>query len=150
LRLVLEVGERDAGLVRLGQSVRAHVEGLDTELGGTIARIAPALAAQSRTLIVEVEVPAGDARLRTGAFVEARIVVAPDERVLALPVEALLSFAGLDKVFVVRDGKSEERRVVLGRREPARVEVLSGLAAGEEVVLSPGKLGGGVALRVAR
>lgn len=150
LRLVLEVGERDAAEVRVGQSVRAHVEGLASALEGRLARIAPALAAQSRTLVVEVEVPDPGARLRAGAFAEARIVVAPDERGLALPVAALVSFAGLDKAFVVRDGKSEERRLVLGRREAARVEVLSGLAAGEEVVLAAEKLGGGVALRVVR
>lgn len=150
LRLVLEVGERDAGLVRAGQRVRAEVEGLATELEGPIARLAPALAAQSRTLVVEVDVSAPDARLRAGAFVEARIVVAPDERVLTLPVETLVSFAGIDKAFVVREGKSEERRVVLGRREPTRVEVLSGLQEGEEVVLAPGKLGGDEALRVVR
>ena len=67
---------------------------------------------------------------------------------LTLPLAALVSFAGLDKAYVVKDGKSVERRLTLGRREAERVEVLAGLAAGEDVVLSPGKLGGGAAVRV--
>ncbi len=150
LRLVLEVGERDAAQVRAGQLVRARVEGHEPELTGAITRLAPALTRSSRALVLEVELRAPDAALRPGAFAEARIVVAPDEAALTIPSAAVVSFAGLDKVFVVAEGRSVERRVVLGRREPARVEVLSGLAADEEVVLSPGKLGGGQAVRVAR
>ncbi len=152
LRLVLQVGEREAAAVRVGQSVRARVVGargeLEQELTGTIARLAPALTRDSRSLVVEVDLPAAGPGLRPGAFAEATIVIAPDEPALTLPVEALVSFAGLDKAYVVRDGRSEERRLVLGRREAARVEVLAGLAEGEEVVLAPGKLGGGVAVRV--
>jgi len=150
LRLVLSVGERDGAGVRVGQEVRARVEGHPTELVGSVARLAPALAPGSRSLVVEVDVPDPEARLRPGLFAEARIVVAPDEGVLVVPPEALVSFAGLDKAFAVRAGKSEERRLTLGRREPTRVEVLAGLVAGEEVVLSPGKLGGGETVRVVR
>lgn len=151
LRLVLQVGEREAAAVRVGQSVRARVAGvrgaLDQELGGTIARLAPALTRDSRSLVVEVDVPSPGPGLRPGAFAEATIVVASDEPALTLPAGALVSFAGLDKAYVVRDGRSEERRLVLGRRDGERVEVLAGLAEGEEVVLAPGKLGGGVAVR---
>jgi RND family efflux transporter MFP subunit len=150
LRLVLSVGERDGSAVRAGQDVRARVEGYPSEIAGTVARLAPSLADGSRSLVVEVDVPDPEARLRAGLFAEARIVVAPDESVPVIPAAALVSFAGLDKAFVVREGKTEERRLTLGRREPARVEVLSGLAAGEEVVLSPGKLGGGETVRVVR
>jgi RND family efflux transporter MFP subunit len=150
LRLVLSVGERDGALVHVGQEVRARVEGQAAEIAGAVARLGPALLRESRALVVEVDVPDPEARLRPGLFAEARIVVAPDEGVLVLPVEALVSFAGLDKAYVVRAGKSEERRLTVGRREEARIEVLSGLAAGEEVVLSPGNLGGGETLRVVR
>src|SRR5262245_51703520 len=148
LRLTLDVGERDGDAVRAGQEVRARVEGQGSEIVGTVARLAPALARGSRSLMVEVDVPDPEAHLRPCVFVEARIVVSPHEAVLVLPAEAVVSFAGLDKAFVVREGKCEERRLQLGRREPARVEVLSGLAAGDEVVLSPGKLATGEVVRV--
>jgi len=150
LRLVLEVAERDGAEVRHGQEVRARVEGRKEPLTGKIVRIAPALAQASRSLVVEVDFPDPDSSLRPGAFAEARIVVAPQESVLTIPAECVVSFAGIDKVFVVREGKSEERRVTLGRQEGARAEVLAGLESGEEVVLAPGKLGGGTTVRVAR
>lgn len=148
LRLVLEVGEREAGALSLGQTVRARVEGHAEVLSGTLGRIAPALDPDSRMLLVEVELANPGARLRPGAFAEARIVTVAEERVPCVPHSALASFAGLDKAFVVLDGRVEERRLTLGRREGERVEVLEGLAQGEEVVLSPGKLTGGSAVRV--
>jgi len=149
LRLVLDVSEREAALVRAGQSVRARVEGWPQELTGVVGRLAPALARDSRALVVEIEVHAPEALLRPGAFAQGRVVVAAAEPALTLPSAAVVSFAGLDKAYVVRDGRTEERRLTLGRREAARVEVLGGLAEGEEVVLAPDKLGGGVAVRVA-
>jgi multidrug efflux pump subunit AcrA (membrane-fusion protein) len=60
-----------------------------------------------------------------------------------VPSSALVSFAGIEKVIVVQDGKSVERRVRTGRRVGDEVEVLEGLKAGESVVLEPGNLVGG-------
>jgi RND family efflux transporter MFP subunit len=148
LRLVLEVAERDAARVRPGQTVRVRLAGIADELAGVVDRIAPALAADSRTLAVEADLPNPEGALRAGAFADARIVVAPDEDALAVPLAAVVSFAGLDKVFVVRAGVVEERRVTLGRRADDRAEVLAGLEEGEAVVLEPGKLRSGARVRV--
>jgi RND family efflux transporter MFP subunit len=152
LRLVLQVAERDAGAVRLGQTVRLRLAGVEGERAGAIARIAPALAPDSRMLAVEADLPNPpdpDRELRAGAFADARIVVAPEEDALAVPLEAVVSFAGLDKVFVVRDGVVEERRITLGRRAGDRAEVLAGLEEGEAVVLAPGRLRSGARVRAA-
>jgi multidrug efflux pump subunit AcrA (membrane-fusion protein) len=46
-------------------------------------------------------------------------------------------------VLIVREGKTQERRVVTGRREKDRVEITEGLRAGEPIVLEPGNLTGG-------
>jgi multidrug efflux pump subunit AcrA (membrane-fusion protein) len=63
--------------------------------------------------------------------------------VLTVPNEALASFAGVDKVFLVVEGKAREVRVTVGRREADRVEILSGLEPGAQVVLAPGRLQSG-------
>jgi RND family efflux transporter MFP subunit len=150
-RLVLEVGERDAVRVRVGQSVRARLAGTEGELAGRVTRLAPALARDGRALVVEAELDGLDlfgGALRPGAFAEVRLVVEPAAQALALPIEAVVSFAGLDKAFVVRGERVEERRLSLGQRAGEHVEVLSGLAAGDEVVLAPGKLTTGARVRV--
>ena len=78
----------------------------------------------------------------------AEIVVDADAQTLSVPADALVRFAGIDKVIAVEGGKSVERRVTIGRTDGARVEILNGLAAGDEVVLAPGNLPAGSAVRV--
>ena len=56
---------------------------------------------------------------------------------------ALVTFAGVEKVLTVRSGKSEELRVTTGRRLGDQVEVVSGVKAGEPIIVQPGNLTGG-------
>ena len=140
LRLRLEVPERDAPAVRLGQIVRFHVEG-DTNVFTTrLTRLSPAIREQNRMLPAEADVPGG--ALRPGSFVRAEIVTVPDDSGLVVPEAALVVFAGLEKVVAVRDGHARELSVVTGtgRRGLGWVEIVSGLTAGERVVLNPGNL----------
>ena len=65
------------------------------------------------------------------------------QAVVMVPASAIVTFAGIEKVMSVKDGKSVERRVQTGRREGARVEIVAGLEAGEPVVVEPGNLTGG-------
>jgi RND family efflux transporter MFP subunit len=143
LRLRLSVPERDAVHLRKGQPVRITVEGSPTVHQGTVMRLSPAIAEQSRTLLIEAEVPNLRGALSPGAFAKAEVVVQEEERVVAVPAAAVVTFAGVEKVLTVKDGKSEERRVTTGRRIGDRVEIVSGLKAGEPVVVQPGNLIGG-------
>jgi len=149
LRLRAEVAERDAPRVRAGLELRARLDGEDRVLAARIARVAPAIAPRSRMLTIEADVPNPDGTLRAGAFARVEIVLQPLERAIAVPEEALVSFAGVDKVFVVADGVARERPVTIGRRAGGTLEVLSGLEAGERVVLAPGDLRGEQAVREA-
>lgn len=139
LRLRVRVPEPDVPYVRLGQQVRARFVGMDP-VSARITRTSPALDSRSRALLVEAEIPNADHQLRSGSFAKVEIVLDADQRSLTVPVESVVNFAGVDKVFVVDAGKARETRIEVGRREPQRVEVLSGLKAGAEVVLSPGGL----------
>jgi RND family efflux transporter MFP subunit len=146
LRLRLSVPERDAVSVRTGQAVRITVEGDPAVHPGTVARLSPAIAEQSRTLLIEAEVPNARNQLRPGAFAKAEIVIQTGDRIVTVPVSALVTFAGVDKVLTVRAGKSEELRVTTGRRLGDQIEIVSGVKAGEPVVVQPGNLTGGQAV----
>ena len=150
LRLRVAVPERDAPSVRVGQPVRVRLEGDLTEHPGRVARVSPAIQEQSRTLAVEAEVANRDGRLRPGSFARAEIVVEADRKAVLVPASAIASFAGLEKVFVVKDDRAAEKRVRTGRRSGDRVEILEGVAAGEPVVVEPGNLAAGVPVRVIR
>lgn len=101
-------------------------------------------------MLVEAEVPNRDARIRPGSFATATIVVDADAPALLVPASSVVTFAGLDKVFVVADGKAVEKRIQVGRKSADRVEVLSGLGATDAVVVEPGALVGGQPVSVAR
>ena len=146
LRLRLEVPERECILVRTGQVVLLLVEGDTNTYRGELARLSPALDDQTRMLRVEADVPR-EGSLRPGLFARARIIVTEREQALTVPLEALTTFAGLEKVVGVREGKAVEQVIATGRRGLDWVEVLSGLEAGEAVVLSPGSLRTGQRVR---
>jgi membrane fusion protein (multidrug efflux system) len=136
LRLRLEVPERESVAVRVGQPVRVSVEGDTNVYRGQLARVAPAIRESSRMLLVEADVP-NPGGLRAGLFARAQILISQQEPVLSIPEAALITFAGLEKVVLIKDGKAAEKNVFTGRREAGWVEILTGLADGETVVLEP-------------
>lgn len=140
LRLRLEVPEREAQGIRAGQSVRVVVEGEgDASHTGRVARLSPAFQEQSRTLVIEAEVDNHSGRLRPGSFAKAEIDTVSTSDVVMVPKEAIVTFAGIQKVFTVKDSKALEKNVVVGRQEGDWV-VVEGLEAATPVVLAPGNL----------
>jgi len=149
LRLRLEIGERDAPRIRAGQTVRLTVEGDTNRYAGEVKRISPALQEPNRILIVEADVP-NPGTLRPGTFAHAEIVTSDPIPVLVVPRHALVTFAGLEKVWTVENGKAVEHRVATGERGPDWIEVISGLAVGASVILEPGQLQAGQPITVTR
>ncbi len=139
LRLRVEVSEREAPRVKIGQPVRVTLEGDTNVYFGAVKRLSPAIVEGSRTMVVEADVPS-QGRLRPGTFARAGIVTTGDVPALTMPSEALVTFAGIEKVFVVQDGLAVEKRVTTGDRGPDWVEVVAGLKQGETVVRLPGSL----------
>jgi RND family efflux transporter MFP subunit len=148
LRLRVAVPEREASAVRTGQAVRLTIDGDPTVYGGRVARLAPIVQELNRTLMVEAEVPNERGALRAGAFARAEIVTDAAETIVTVPASALIVFAGVEKVLVVRGGKTAEVRVQSGRRLGEDVEIVDGLKQGEPVVDRPGNLTGGQAVSV--
>lgn len=152
LRLRLAVPEREATLIKAGQAVRVTLDGADPRVPadsrvGSVARLAPGLDADSRSLLVEADIPNPEGQLRPGNFVHAQIVVGERE-VPTLPESAIVTFAGLQKVLLVKDGKAVERPVTTGAKRGGDIEITSGVSAGEMVVEAPGSLQQGEPVRV--
>ncbi|MCX6926359.1 MAG: hypothetical protein NT154_24600, partial [Verrucomicrobia bacterium] len=106
---------------------------------GRIARLSPALDDQNRMLMVEADVPSRGS-LRPGLFARANIIIDERQESLSVPAEALVTFAGIEKVVVVQEGKALEKVVVTGRRGLDWAEILSGISAGEQIIVNPGGL----------
>jgi len=139
LRLRVETPEREAQGIKVGQSVRVLVEGDQQSYSGRVARLSPAFQEQSRTLIIEAEVDNQLGKLRPGSFAKAEIQTSMTSDVVMVPASAIVTFAGIQKVFSVKDNKAVEKTVVVGRRDGDWV-VVEGVDAGAPVILSPGNL----------
>jgi cobalt-zinc-cadmium efflux system membrane fusion protein len=102
----------------------------------TLERILPGTATASQSTVARAVLRNEDGLWRPGAAVKARIVVASTPAALVVPLAALQTLEGRNVVFV-RNGEDTytARRVELGQRDASRVAVLSGLTAGEQVVV---------------
>ncbi len=138
IRIRVEVPERVAPKVRIGQTMETNVQGQSGPRAGRVVRLSPAIEAQSRSLVIEGEIPNESGVLRPGSFAEVVIVVDPRASGIAIPRSSILSFAGTDRVLIVNNGRLDDRIVKTGRSlQNETVEIVSGLEPQMEIVVKP-------------
>ncbi|MDX6306523.1 MAG: hypothetical protein QOI77_3492 [Blastocatellia bacterium] len=142
LRLRVDVPERESHSIRNGQSVRVTVEGDPESYLGFVKRLSPTISEQNRVLAVEADVR-NNGRLRPGAFVRAEIVTDQTSTAVTVPSSAIVTFAGIEKVMLVENGKAAEKAVTTGRRGPDWIEIKAGVSVGQSVIVEPGNLQSG-------
>lgn len=151
LRLRMQLTDLVAAQVRTGQQVQFTVDGQgDRVHEGKVSRILPAIERESRAVTVEATVANPEGVLMPGGFARARIRVQERQPVVAVPRKAVVSFAGVDRVFGMRDGKAVEYVLELGRVFGDLVEVRSGLEVGAQLVAEPRGIVRGTPLKVAQ
>lgn len=132
-----EVPERYAPLLKSGIALTVTpASAPGTTAKGIVRRVGPLIAAESRSFVIEAEVPNGEMKIKSGTFATCRIALPGSEEVVAIPEKALVTFAGSDKVFVFENGKIKERLVTIADRRAGKVLLAQGLSAGEQVVVS--------------
>jgi hypothetical protein len=129
-RLRVESTVDESIAVRPGDAVSVDLAG--ARVGARVTQVVPALDPAAHTALVKIDLPAGSAR--PGTF--ARVLLTTGHRpALTIPSSAVQRRGQLASVFVVGgDGTARLRLVTLGESGGARVEVLSGLEAGERIV----------------
>lgn len=137
LRLRADIPESSAAAVRKGQTMTLAVEAFpDRTFTGRVVRIGPSLNEQTRALTVEAEVSNAGNLLRPGMFAKSKLVTAKDAPALMIPARAVVTVAGLTKVFVIENGKATERIVKTGLTDGDLIEIVEGVTAGETVATS--------------
>jgi multidrug efflux pump subunit AcrA (membrane-fusion protein) len=137
LRIKIDIPEQAIPEVRVGQSVSVTTSAWpDKNFAGRVARIAPSVSAQSRTLSVEAEIDNSSGALKPGQFATVRILQERAEPAVLVPVRALVTEAGVSRVFVIKNGRAEQRVIQTGQTEGDLIEVKNGVAADEQVATS--------------
>lgn len=133
-----DVPERYTPELKAGQIVRVRVDAFpDREFPGKLSRISPASNRENRSIAVEVLVDNKERQLKPGFFANAAIVTRTDDKAIMVPQEAVTTFAGVTKVFVITDNTAHERQVRPGTRAAdGLVEIVEGLQPNEVVATS--------------
>jgi RND family efflux transporter MFP subunit len=134
-RLEVEVDESKLPVVRVGRTAQVTIDALDRCFDGRVSEVVPAVDAASRAYTVKIDLP-NVPEMRSGLFGKAAFTLG-DHQTLAIPAAALQQRGQLQSVFVADNGTARTRLITVGERHREALEVLSGLTAGERVVVAP-------------
>jgi RND family efflux transporter MFP subunit len=136
LRLVVPVPESAVPDLQLGQAIDVVVPALGRTIKGKVARFADALNEETRTMHTEIDVENPDDTLVGGMYAETTLVLHQKDSVVTVPIQAVKRIGTNGTVFVVdKSGIVGERSIKLGVDSGARIEVISGVSDGDQVIV---------------
>jgi len=134
LRVQLTVPEQFVSAISVGAPVTFEVDAYPgRSFTGTVRYVSPSLEAAQRALTVEATVPNPAQELKPGLFATARIDQRKPTPAVVVPAKAVHTVGGTSRVFVISNGRAEERVVTIGQTSGDVVEIATGLKAGEQV-----------------
>jgi RND family efflux transporter MFP subunit len=135
-RLTLAVPESAVPMIRLGTTVTVHVQALNRDFEGKVARFANAVNQETRTMHTEVDVRNPSRSIVEGMYAEVKLTLAKSDHALAVPIQAVSREGSHTTVLVVNSNDQiEEREVNLGIEGANQVEVVAGLKPNDRVVM---------------
>ncbi len=136
LRLVLPVPESAVSRIHVGETLDVHVSSLNRTFPGRVARSTGNVQMSTRTMDTQVDVQNANFTLLPGMYAEVDLRLDSRENALSVPVDAIEGTGAAAHVFVVREpGTIQSTAVAPGVETAQRVEILSGIAEGDMVVV---------------
>ncbi|MGR1254889.1 efflux RND transporter periplasmic adaptor subunit [Aeromonas veronii] len=150
MRLRFTVPQTDISKIKLGQTIKINVDAYpQTQFDGHITAIEPAVNFQSGLIQVQADIPNNDGQLRSGMFARASIILPTVKDQIVIPQTAISFTLYGQNVYVIKEGEETDKEgnkvkvlrakqvvVKAGERRGNDVHVLSGIQAGDQIVLS--------------
>lgn len=136
LKVNFSVPEKYAGRIKVGSPIRFAIVGSERRYDGTIYAFDPRIDAGTRTVVIRAVCDNPDGVLLPGAFANVELALATLDDAILVPAEAVIPGVSEKNVFVLVDGKAERRAVEIGTRTANQVQILSGLKAGDRLIVS--------------
>lgn len=134
-RAVFNVPERYAERLAQGQRVRIRVAAANRAFPGVVDFVDPVVQLPARMITVKARVSNPRRDLKPGMFIEAELATEVRPEATLVPEDAILPLQGADYVWVIADSTASRREIQLGVRTPGFVEIVTGVDAGEWVVV---------------
>ncbi|MFI3319145.1 MAG: efflux RND transporter periplasmic adaptor subunit [Rikenellaceae bacterium] len=138
LKVNVDIPEQFYTKVKVGMPVELALDIYgDETFDGKVSLIYPSLNSQTRTFTVEVTVPNGTDKLRPGMFARSTFNMGEKEAILVSDVAVQKQFGSAENfVYVIKGGKAERRSIKTGRQVGGMIDILSGVAVGEDVAIT--------------
>jgi len=137
LRISVQVPELDAPYVHAGTQATVRADALPGRVfRARVTRIAHALDLDTRTMLIEIDLPNRQHRLDPGMHVKVTLDLQAHADALTVPTSAVVFNKDKRSVFVVKDGKAKSVNVTTGFEGPEWVEIVSGLTGNEAVIVT--------------
>lgn len=139
--IMTNIYENDINKIRTGQSVEITLTGEDKSIKGKIDYITPFVNTDTRTVEVRITAPNNNSTLKPGTYVKAKIQTEKTYNSIVLPRTAVLRSGKMDMVYIKKTGNIfAPKEVVVGGEKDGKILIISGINAGDEVVVSAGFL----------
>jgi len=137
VKVIAKVSERDVNSIRIGQRAIIKPDAYPgAEFTGTLKKISPVIDKDSRTCDIEIEAQNPNQKLKPGMFARVELTVSESRIAPVVPDEALQKEENKVFVFMVVDDKAVRKDVSAGISDGIKTEIISGLQAGDEVIIS--------------
>jgi RND family efflux transporter MFP subunit len=135
LRLAFPASISYVSRIKEGDPVEIHVQGLAKPIHGVVCRLTRKVETATRTMEAEVDISNPDLSLIPGAYALATLKFDKREKVLTVPTEAVSRQKTITVFVLSKQDEVEERPVTLGLETPDKLEIVSGLAENELVMI---------------
>ena len=135
IKVEFRIPETYSRQVKPGQHIAVRVDAYPGELfSGEVYVIDTRMDSQTRTMLLRGRIPNAKKNLRPGMFARVALILATRSNALVVPEQAMVPFGGDQFVYRVIDGKAVQTRVEPGRRMDGKVEIKTGVNAGDSVI----------------
>jgi len=137
VKVRINVVEKDLPKIKEGQLAEIIVDAYPDEVfKGTVERVSPVVDLNSRTALVEIEIPNPEHILKSGMFARTRIVVLEHKEVPCILRDAIIREDSKTYCFIIKDDKAYKTKITIGISEDDKIEIIDGIQEGDSVVIT--------------
>lgn len=135
IKVDFSIPEQYLGVLRQGLAVTATSPAFPRPFVGTVTAIDTRVDPATRAVRLNATFDNAEGTLKPGMFLNIGLAVATRDNALVVPEDALVAEGARQFVFVVAEGRSMRREVKLGLRQQGEVEIVEGVAAGDQIIV---------------
>ena len=134
LKIEFSIPERYAGEVTPGFPIKFAIDGIDREFDAVVYAIDPKVDINTRTIVVRALYPNRNEELKPGRYASVTTILSQIDNTVSIPTEAVIPEMSGEKVFIYKNGKAEEVKVLTGLRTESHIQIKEGLHFGDTLL----------------